>query len=249
MDEEKNAAKEVPTEASGKEIAERMEREGVRHVTPPGDPEFPTDEYILTPSSSGKATKPAETPVTVEATESAPVPEKDEQPAQKFAPETQANPELPVTAPEKTTPTSSSTAYEDRSSQPEKAPIKTKWNWGAFSFTLFFGVAHRAYLGLLILLGLIPWIGPIFALVWAIIFGFHGEKWALENPDNHYRDEEEFRKIMDGWNRAGLVGFIIGIVLAIVWIVLIVAFVIWAINLPDVHRQLFQDFGNNYPMN
>lgn len=78
---------------------------------------------------------------------------------------------------------------------------------------MWFGIANRAYLGLLILLTLVPWVGWIFGIVWMIVFGFHGEKWALENRDNKYRDEEEFRKVMDGWNRAGFVAFIIGIVL------------------------------------
>jgi ABC-type glycerol-3-phosphate transport system permease component len=62
---------------------------------------------------------------------------------------------------------------------------------------------------LLILIAIIPIIGWIFGLVWIFISGFNGEKWALNNPENHYRDEAEFRLVMSTWNRAGLVNFII----------------------------------------
>ncbi len=104
-----------------------------------------------------------------------------------------------------------------------KSGITPKWNWGAMAMPVFFGVANRSYLGLLSLLAFIPWIGWIFGIVWAIVFGINGERWALQNPDNHYRDEEEFRKVMDGWNRAGLVAFIIG---AVVIVLLLLFFMI-----------------------
>ncbi|MCL2114292.1 MAG: hypothetical protein FWH31_10180 [Streptococcaceae bacterium] len=124
-----------------------------------------------------------------------------------------------------------------------KSQIRTKWNWGAFSFTMWFGIAHRAYLGLLILLGLIPWVGWIFAIVWMIIFGLNGERWALENPDNHYRDEEEFRKIMDGWNRAGLIAFIIGAVMIVLAILLLSLLIATVFNNLDYFQQ---QFNQNY---
>ena len=104
-----------------------------------------------------------------------------------------------------------------------KSGINPKWNWGAMAMPVFFGIANRSYLGLLSLLVFIPWLGWIFGIVWAIVFGINGERWALQNPDNHYRDEEEFRKVMDGWNRAGLVAFIIG---AIVIVLLLLFFMI-----------------------
>lgn len=104
-----------------------------------------------------------------------------------------------------------------------KSGITPKWNWGAMAMPVFFGVANRSYLGLLSLLVVIPWIGWVFGIVWAIVFGLNGERWALQNPDNRYRDEEEFRKVMDGWNRAGLVAFIIG---AVVTVLLLLFFMI-----------------------
>lgn len=63
--------------------------------------------------------------------------------------------------------TSEQSAYADipqNRSLENQDEIKTKWNWGAFSFPMWFGIANRAYLGLLILIGLIPWIGWIFGI-------------------------------------------------------------------------------------
>jgi hypothetical protein len=128
-----------------------------------------------------------------------------------------------------------------------ESEIKTKWNWGAFSFTMWFGIGNRAYLGLLILLGMVPWIGWIFAIVWMIIFGLNGEKWALQNHDNNYRDEEEFRKIMDSWNRAGFIGFIIGAAVLVLSLIVLAIVVGFAFNNLDlIHNQINQNYRGNY---
>jgi hypothetical protein len=116
----------------------------------------------------------------------------------------------------------------------EQQAIQSKWNWGGFALTLYFAIAHRAWLGLLVLIGIIPILGQIFAFVWAIISGLNAEKWALENPDNHYRDNEEFRKVMDGWNRAGLVAFIVMIASIVISII---AFVIFFASLSAYYNQ------------
>lgn len=109
---------------------------------------------------------------------------------------------------------------------------------------MWFGIANRAYLGLLILIGLIPWIGWIFGIVWMIVFGFNGEKWALENRDNKYRDEEEFRKVMGGWNRAGFVAFIIGIVLFVIAILILIFVLVFAFNNYNNFDNGYRDFVN-----
>ncbi|GAB2022479.1 hypothetical protein RyT2_15530 [Pseudolactococcus yaeyamensis] len=100
--------------------------------------------------------------------------------------------------------------------------IETKFNWGAFVTPFGFGIAHRVYLGLLSLLVVVPIIGWIFAIVWAFVFGFNGEKWALENPANQYRDNEEFRKVMSSWHRFGLVTFIISSALIAIYIIILI---------------------------
>lgn len=131
----------------------------------------------------------------------------------------------------------------DTPAEPE--PIKPKWNWGAFTFPMFFGIANRSYLGLLILLAAVPMIGWIFGIVWMIVFGLYGEKWTLENPDNRYRDNEEFRKVMDGWNRAGLVGFIIGAAAIVLLIILFAVLMGVIINDWNQVHQV-QNFNQNF---
>ncbi|MCT1192979.1 hypothetical protein EFL98_10670 [Lactococcus lactis] len=143
--------------------------------------------------------------------------------------------------------TSEQSAYADipqNRSLENQDEIKTKWNWGAFALTMWFGIANRAYLGLLILLTLVPWVGWIFGIVWMIVFGFNGEKWALENRDNKYRDEEEFRKVMEGWNRAGFVAFIIGIVLFVIAILILIFVLVFAFNSYNNFDNGYRDFGN-----
>lgn len=119
--------------------------------------------------------------------------------------------------------TSEQSAYADipqNRSLENQDEIKTKWNWGAFSFPMWFGI------------------------VWMIVFGFNGEKWALENRDNKYRDEEEFRKVMDGWNRAGFVAFIIGIVLFVIAILILIFVLVFAFNSYNNFDNGYRDFGN-----
>lgn len=98
----------------------------------------------------------------------------------------------------------------------ENQNFKTGWNWGAFVDAFGFGIGNRAYLCLLVLI-------PIFNIVWVFISGAKAEQWALRNPDNHYRDEEEFRTVMDSWKRAGFVQFFIVIAVLILYFVLAAA--------------------------
>lgn len=105
----------------------------------------------------------------------------------------------------------------------EKQKFETKWNWGAFVDAVGFSIGNRAYLGLLTLI-------PIFGLVWAFVTGFKGEQWALENKDNSYRDEEEFRQVMDSWKRAGFVQFIILIAILVLYLILFYFFIGMAIS-------------------
>lgn len=99
-----------------------------------------------------------------------------------------------------------------------------------------FGTFDSTYFG--------TWVGWIFGIVWMIVFGFNGEKWALENRDNKYRDEEEFRKVMDGWNRAGFVAFIIGIVLFVIAILILIFVLVFAFNSYNNFDNGYRDFGN-----
>lgn len=78
-----------------------------------------------------------------------------------------------------------------------------KFNWGAFVFTVAWGIGNNCYLCLLALI-------PGLNIIMSFIAGFMGNRWAMEN--NTYRDMEEFSKIQQTWNRAGFILFIIGII-------------------------------------
>jgi len=110
----------------------------------------------------------------------------------------------------------------------EKQNFETKWNWGAFIDAFGFGIGNRAYLCLLVLI-------PIFNIVWIFVAGAKAEQWALNNPANDYRDEQEFRNVMDSWQRAGFVQFLLFV--GVIGLYILLAFLgLFALGL----------FGNNY---
>jgi hypothetical protein len=87
---------------------------------------------------------------------------------------------------------------------------RTKWNWAGLSQTFDVGIGNRAYLTLLVLI-------PVVNLIWIFVSGAKVEQWARDNETNVYRDEIEFRQIMDTWNRSGFVQFIILIVILVLY--------------------------------
>lgn len=87
----------------------------------------------------------------------------------------------------------------------KETPSEIKgWNWGAFSYSWIWGIGNKSYLPLLNLI-------PIFNIVWIFITGFKGNEWAWQKGD--YKDVEKFQKVQSTWNRAGIVAFILRIVL------------------------------------
>jgi len=85
-----------------------------------------------------------------------------------------------------------------------------RWNWGAFYFNMMWGIGHRTYLPLLVLI-------PIFNLVWIFICGAKGNEWAWKA--GNYSSAEEFLKMQSTWNRAGFVGFIISVVGVAIYVI------------------------------
>lgn len=90
-----------------------------------------------------------------------------------------------------------------------------KWNWGAFSFSIIWGIGNKTYLPLLCLI-------PFFNLVWIFICGAKGNEWAWN--DGNYTDIETFKRVQETWNRAGLVMFIIWVVIIVLYIILFATF-------------------------
>lgn len=87
-----------------------------------------------------------------------------------------------------------------------------KFNWGAFLMTLPFGFANKAWL---CFLSLIPGLGLIFS----IVAGFCGAKWAYESGE--FATVEEFNAVMKSWNRAGLFSLIITAIVIVLYIAII----------------------------
>ncbi|EOL42691.1 hypothetical protein RV11_GL003015 [Enterococcus phoeniculicola] len=88
-----------------------------------------------------------------------------------------------------------------------------KWNWGAFIFSVFWGIGNKTYLPLLCLI-------PVFNIVWIFVCGAKGNEWAWKS--GMFQDLETFKKAQATWNRAGLVVFIIAIALIALYILFII---------------------------
>lgn len=88
-----------------------------------------------------------------------------------------------------------------------------KWNWGAFSLNIIWGIGNKTYLPLLCLI-------PLFNFVWVFICGFKGNEGAWR--DGNYTDVETFKQVQKTWNRAGIAMFIIQIVIILLYLVFVV---------------------------
>lgn len=117
-----------------------------------------------------------------------------------------------------------------------------RWNWGAFSNPVVFGVANRTYKTILAFLPcLIPcltailWIYNIIPLyvflaslpllfAWNVSCGLFAEKWVWAT--GQYEDGTTFRAVMDTWNRAGLMKFVVGIIYTVLFAA-IVGIMVW----------------------
>jgi len=95
------------------------------------------------------------------------------------------------------------------------------WNWGAFMYNVFWGIGNKTYLPLLCLI-------PVFNLFWMFVCGFKGNEWAWQKGD--YKDIDTFKAVQATWNRAGLVQFIIFIVLMALYLLFIVIFLSTMMN-------------------
>lgn len=83
------------------------------------------------------------------------------------------------------------------------------WNWGAFMYNIFWGIGNKTYLPLLCLI-------PIFNIIWIFVCGFKGNEWAWQK--GNYEDIATFKAVQKTWNLAGLVQFIIAIIVFALYI-------------------------------
>lgn len=99
------------------------------------------------------------------------------------------------------------------------------WNWGAFSFSVWWGIGNKTYLPLLCLV-------PLVSIIWVFVCGFKGNEWAWKK--GNYRDVESFKMVQGTWNLAGLIYFIGSI---IIWIIFILFFYAPFIALLGLHSS------------
>lgn len=93
---------------------------------------------------------------------------------------------------------------------------KLGWNWGAFTYNWIWGVGNRCYLPLICL---VPFVG----FIWMFVCGACGNKWAWES--GFFTSAQEFNKTQSTWNRAGLVSFLVGLGIFILYFIFIALFI------------------------
>ena len=87
-------------------------------------------------------------------------------------------------------------------------PEIKKWNWGAFTFNIVWGIGNYTYLPLLCLI-------PIINIIWIFVCGFKGNEWAWKS--GKFTNIEDFLATQETWSRAGFIYFIVSIaVLALI---------------------------------
>lgn len=104
---------------------------------------------------------------------------------------------------------------EELSTQTKTEPTY-KWSWGAFSFTWLWGIGNEALLTLFCLI-------PFFNIVWIFVCGAKGHEWAWKS--GKFRSIEEFERVQQTWDRAGLVAFIATVITFLTIIFLMVQFI------------------------
>ncbi|MFI3321922.1 MAG: hypothetical protein R3Y50_05300 [Rikenellaceae bacterium] len=90
-----------------------------------------------------------------------------------------------------------------------------KWNWGAFLCGWIWAVFNGIYWPLLmIVLGLIPYIGWGLVLGLSISLGRQGNEWAWKA--GNWNDAEEFLKSQEKWITVGVILFVITFVIGFI---------------------------------
>ncbi len=92
-------------------------------------------------------------------------------------------------------------------------PEIKKWNWGAFTFNIWWGIGHKTYLPLLCLV-------PLLNIVWVFICGIKGNEWLWQTGE--FSSPAELLKSQVAWNRAGFISFIVAVVFFIIYIIIFV---------------------------
>lgn len=92
------------------------------------------------------------------------------------------------------------------------------WSWGAFLLNWIWGIGNSVWIALLCL---VPYVG----LIMAIVLGVKGREWAWKAKK--WDSLEHFNRVQRSWSKWGvivcLIGFVVGIVVAIAMPAIIMA--------------------------
>jgi len=92
-------------------------------------------------------------------------------------------------------------------------PEIKRWNWGAFTFNIWWGIGNKVYLPLLCLI-------PVFNIVWIFVCAVKGNEWVWQTGE--FSSPAELMKCQESWNRAGFVSFIVAVIVIAIYIIVIV---------------------------
>jgi hypothetical protein len=87
------------------------------------------------------------------------------------------------------------------------------WNWGAFFLNWIWGIGNSVWIALL---ALIPWVG----FVMAFVLGAKGSEWAW--AAKKWDSVEHFKRTQRTWAIAGLIIFLLGVAISILYIVIVI---------------------------
>ena len=118
-------------------------------------------------------------------------------------------------------------------------PEVGKWNWGAFMFNVYWGVANNALMALLCLV-------PFFGIVWMFICGAKGNTWAWKS--GKFKDIETFVAIQETWSRAGLLSFVFSLASILLCIIISIFFIYFFITLEGfgIFEEIFDPYSRYY---
>ena len=116
-----------------------------------------------------------------------------------------------------TTTKSKKTVYQYQDSRKgQNPPILKLWNWGAFSLSWIWGVCNGIYWPLIIIaFNFVPYVGPFVWLAISIYLGIYGNTIAWNIEKKLYSDHRNFTSIQAKWNLAGVIVFIVVLILLI----------------------------------
>ena len=92
------------------------------------------------------------------------------------------------------------------------------WNWGAFFLSWIWGLFNRTYISFIVL---------VLPVIWNFVLGAKGNEWAWRNKS--WDSVAHFKRTQRSWAIAGLIVFLLSLLLTAAWYVLAfaLAFMAW----------------------